>query len=66
MTVSELDRLVSRTELNPVSKKALRAVREAIHSGTSGEPGINAISWSVSIQTEGGYPARMTFSWKKD
>lgn len=66
MTVQELDRFISKTELNPASKRALKAVRSSIQSGTAGEPGINSIEWSVGIQTEGGYPARMTFSWKRE
>jgi hypothetical protein len=66
MTVRELDRFISKTVLTPASKRALREVRSSIQTGTSGEPGIDAISWSVEIQTEGGYPATMRFSWKKE
>ena len=66
MTVSELDRFISKTELSPATKRALRTVRSSVISGTAGEPGINDISWSVSVETDGGYPAKMTFSWKKN
>jgi hypothetical protein len=66
MTRQDLDRLISRTELNPVNKKALRGVRKAVVSGRVGEPDIRSATWSISIQTDGGYPATMTFSFKRD
>lgn len=65
VTVQELDRLVTKTELNPVSKKALKAVRSAVISGYVGEPDVNEVKWSISIQTDGDYPAKMTFSFRR-
>jgi hypothetical protein len=65
MTVQDLDRLVTKTELNPVTKKALRAVRTAVMSGSVGEPEVNQLHWSIQMQTDGDYPARMTFSFRR-
>ena len=66
MTIADLDRLVTKTELSPVSKQMLRGVRTALISGAVGEPDIRSATWSIGIQTDGGYPARMTFSFKRD
>jgi hypothetical protein len=65
MTVRELDRLVTRTDLNPLSKRALRNVRRAVMSGRSGDPEVGDYSWSVSMETEDGQPVRMRFSFKR-
>jgi hypothetical protein len=65
MTKQDLDRLITKTELNPVSKKALRNVREAMLTGKVGNPRVGEASWSISIQTDGDYPAVMTFAMKR-
>ena len=66
MTVQDLDRLITRTDLTPVTKKALRAVRTAVLSGSVGEPDVNELHWSIKIQTDGGYPAKMTFGFRRN
>jgi hypothetical protein len=65
MTVRELDRLVTKTELSPVSKKALSFVRQAVISGVADGPDIGSASWSVAIDTLNGVPVRMNFSFKR-
>jgi hypothetical protein len=65
MTVQDLDRLITKTELNPVSKKALRAVRTAVMTGSVGEPDVNQLHWSIKIQADGGYPVKMTFGFRR-
>lgn len=65
MTVRELDRLVTKTQLSPVSKKALRFVRKAVVSGTCGDASVGHASWSVSIDSTEGTPVRMSFSFKR-
>jgi hypothetical protein len=66
VTVRELDRLVSKTELNPLSKKTLRSVRKAVLSGTVGNAEVGTASWSVEIDSDAGSPMRIRFSFKKD
>jgi len=66
MTVRDLDRLISRTSMNPISKKALKGVRRALLSGSINEPTIGRASWSVEVQTQGNYPARMIFSFRRN
>lgn len=66
MTIRDLDRLVSRTDMNPISKMALRSVRRAVITGRCGDPEVRSGSWSVVVDTSGGQPTRMTFSFKRD
>jgi hypothetical protein len=66
MTVRELDRLVTRTEMTPISKRALRNVRQAVISGRSGNALIGQYSWSVGVDTEDGQAVRTTFSFKRE
>ena len=66
MTLQDLDRLITRTDMTPIAKKVMGSVRSAVLSGQAGDPLTNSITWSVSIQTDGGYPATMTFSWKRN
>lgn len=65
MTVSELDRLMSKTELTPESKMALRHVRKAIVRGESGEARILRSEWSVSVSGEKGMPVTMRFAYRR-
>ena len=66
MTVSDLDRLVTKTELTPLSKRMLREVRKVVLSGTVVEPEIGRASWSVSVDTEKGQPVTVRFSFRKE
>ncbi len=66
MTVADLDRLVSKTELTPVTKRALRAVRTAVMSGKCGDAETGTGTWSISVDSEGGTPTRLRFSFKRD
>jgi hypothetical protein len=65
VTVSELDRLMSKTDLTPLSKVALRHVRKAITRGESGEARILRSEWSVSISGEKGHPVTMRFAYRR-
>lgn len=66
MTIRELDRLISRTEMTPLSKQGLKAVRKAVVSGRCGDPEMGSGTWSVSMTSIGGSPVRMNFSFKRD
>lgn len=66
VTIRDLDRLVSKTELTPVSKKVLRSVRKAIVAGRTGETDIGRASWSVEVQSLHGTPLRIKFSFKRE
>lgn len=66
MTVRDLDRLISKTELTPLTKKALRDVRKAIVSGRTGNSEIGQASWAVEVQSLEGSPLRIRFSFKRD
>lgn len=66
MTVQELDRLVSKTDINPISLSALKSVRKAVMSGRCGNPDVGEGSWTISIDTEVGRQVRMSFSFKRD
>ena len=65
MTVSELDRLVSQTEMNPSSKNALKVVRSMVMKGMCGDAEVGRAGWSVAIDTLAGRPVRMSFSFKR-
>lgn len=65
MTVADLDRLVSRTEVNPIAKIGLKEVRRAVLTGRCGEPDVSEASWSISIDSEAGRQVRMSFSFKR-
>ncbi len=65
MTTRELDRLVSRTDFNPSTKRALKEVRQAIMTGYATDPEIGEMEWQIGIATRGGYSARFHFSMKK-
>ena len=66
MTLPDLDRLVSKTEISPASKRALREVRRAVISGYCGDAEIGTGYWSVAFDTQGGTPTRMRFSFRRD
>jgi hypothetical protein len=65
MTIRELDRLITKTDLDPVAKMALRTVRRAVVSGRSGDPSVGETTWSVSIDSMTGTPMRMSFKIKR-
>lgn len=61
METRDLDRLVSKTMLTPVSKRALRRVRKAALSGRVEGPFMTNYAWSVLVNDK-----RLTFSLRKD
>jgi hypothetical protein len=65
MTVSDLDRLVSKTEVNEATKSALREVRKAVMSGSCGNAEIGRGVWSIAIDTSAGRQVRMSFNFKR-
>lgn len=65
MTVQDLDRLVTRTDISPIAKQGLRRVRKAVVSGRCGDAVVGTGSWSVAMDTEDGMPVRMSFSFKR-
>jgi len=66
MTLRELDRLVSKTELDNNAKFALRGVRKAVLNGRCGNAEIGETSWSISMDTFEGQPIRMRFSFRRE
>jgi len=66
MTIRDLDRLVTKTELTPVSKTALKEVRKAVMSGRCGDTNIGRASWSITLDTSSGSGVKMNFSFKRD
>jgi len=64
--LNELDRLVSRTELNPLVKMALRKVRRSIESGSVTQFSISKRSWRVSIEDPMGLSCTWIFTVKDD
>lgn len=64
-TTRDLDRLVSKTNLNPVAKKVLREVRVAMMSGRASDPVVGDAEWSIGIVSRGGSDFRYRFSFKK-
>jgi hypothetical protein len=64
MTTRDLDRLVTRTELNPFVKLALRRVRRAIESGEVTEYKISKRKWSVRVANPNGLSCTWTFTMK--
>jgi len=65
MTIAQLDRLVSKTELTPASKQVLRLVRHAVVSGRASEAEIGSYDWQVGVDTYEGGALRFRFSLKK-
>lgn len=65
MTTSELDRLVTHTELDQPTKQMLRVVRRAIISGTATDPVVGQYTWSIEVDTPYGTARRFRFSMKR-
>lgn len=61
-----LDRLISKTEMTPLSKVALRTVRRAVMRGVVGDAEVGKGSWSVVVDTDAGKAVRMSFSFKRE
>lgn len=61
MNTRDLDRLVSKTMLTPVSKVALRRVRKAAMSGRVEGPFLSNYAWSVNVDDK-----RFTFSLRRE
>lgn len=65
MDTRDLDRLVSRTELSPLVKIALRRVRKAIDAGEVESFSISKNSWSVRVANPKGLSCTWTFYLRK-
>jgi hypothetical protein len=65
MTVQDLDRLVSQTELTSLTKHALRGVRKAVLSGRASDFEVGRYDWSVGVETRNGTGVRFSFSLRK-
>jgi hypothetical protein len=66
MTIQELDRLISRTQLTPTSKQVLRKVRKAILSGQRTHPVIGNYTWTIEVDNSEGVPTRLSFSMRRN
>ena len=66
MTLKELDRLITKTDMNEVSKKAMRYVRSAVEHGKCGPLKLKPDAWSVVLENEYGNQLTMSFSFRKD
>lgn len=66
MDTRDLDRLVSKTELSPFVKIALRRVRKAIETGNVTGFQISKHSWSVRVADPKGLSCTWTFTLKDD
>lgn len=66
LTIQELDRLISKTELTPTSKQVLRKVRKAMLSGNSADPIVGNYKWSVTILSVENQPVTVSFRMKRD
>jgi hypothetical protein len=64
-TTRDLDRLVSQTEMDPVSKRALRHVRKAVISGRATDPSVHDYDWSIGVESRNGAGVRVTFTLRK-
>lgn len=64
MDTRDLDRLVTKTELNPFVKMALRKVRKAIAEGDVESFSISKYSWSVRVANPKGLSCTWTFTLK--
>lgn len=61
LTIPALDRLVSKTEMTPVSKQALRHVRKAVLSGRVEDPVLGNGYWEVAMSG-----SRLRFTLRKE
>lgn len=64
MDTRDLDRLVTKTELNPFVKIALRRVRKAVEAGEVTSFSISKHSWSVKVADPRGLSCTWTFTLK--
>ena len=64
MNIRELDRLVSKTEMDSTTKLLLRHVRKAIYNGRTGEAEVREYSWSVPVDGDG-TPMRFHFKMRR-
>lgn len=64
MDTRDLDRLVTKTELNPLAKMALRRVRKAIEQGDVTGFSISKKSWSVRVADPKGLSCTWVFTLK--
>lgn len=65
LTVRELDRLVSKTELDPTTKLLLRHVRKAVINGRAGVAEVREYSWTVPVEGDG-TPFRFQFRMRRE
>lgn len=66
MEVRDLDRVMSKTELNALTKLFLRRVRKAIDAGDVSGFAINKSRWSVSVMDRTGFCCTYTFTFRKE
>lgn len=65
VAIKDIDRLVSRTQLTLVSKRALREVRHAVLTGRATDPVAGSADWEIGITSRGGSGYKFRFSFKK-
>lgn len=66
VTIRELDRLVSKTEITPASKMLLRAVRKSTMRGRVRGPHMSRYTWSVIVEDFGTSGAKFRFNLKRE
>lgn len=65
MEASDLDRVVSKTELSPLTKIFLRRVRRAIAAGDVEGFRMNKSSWSIRVMDRTGFSCTYVFNLRK-
>lgn len=65
LAIRDLDRLVSKTEINPASKRALKEVRRAVIRGYATDADQHKAEWKIGISTASGQVVHFSFSFKK-
>lgn len=66
MDTRDLDRMVTKTELNPFVKMALRRLRKNIEQGNVTGYSMTKKSWSVKVADPRGLECTWTFTLKDD
>jgi len=66
MDTRDLDRLISKTALNPFTKMALRRVRKAVAAGNVTGFSVSKHSWSVKVADPMGLSCTWVFTLKDD
>jgi hypothetical protein len=66
MDTRDLDRLVTKTELSPFVKIALRRLRKNIEAGNVTGYSLTKKSWSVKVADPKGLSCTWTFTMKDD